>query len=274
MSIATVQALDRVPARQTIDYVKAALALQASGTPTSFWLATSGVSLPAPGVAPTAAAICSSATTGAIQFVAPISGQNTYVHSLVFMSSNTGGEVDFSDRLGHMGGLDSTLLTAQTVSLDISVATSNLVLRKGASDYSEVQWFLEWYVTTGVTAQIFTVAVTYGDGTTDTITVTPGTSNIAPGRMFSILPNAANKWIKSVQSVTCNVSSGTAGNFGVSAYRVLTVFDIASFTNFPTERDWTHNLCRVHDSACLVPIAIPSSAGSGSLTGEIHLVQG
>jgi hypothetical protein len=74
--------------------------------------------------------------------------------------------------VAHFGGLNGTLTTAQTVSLDLStlLATDNINLRKGDNNYSDVQWWLEWYTATGATAVTATIAVTYNDGTTGNLT--------------------------------------------------------------------------------------------------------
>jgi hypothetical protein len=121
-----------------------------------------------------------------------------------------------------MGGLSGTVTTAQSTG---AVMTSPVTDGRCSSDYSDVEWYLEWYTATGSTGVTATCAVTYNDASTGTTTVTIAAS-LPAYRMLPIQPPAGTvgKWIKTVDSVTLSASTGTAGSFGVTAVKRLSSF--------------------------------------------------
>ena len=135
--------------------------------------------------------------------------------------------IDVVDRLAHIGGLSGTVTTAQTVGLDLQTlsGTGNLTARIGPSNYSDVRWVLEWYAATGATAVTATVNVTYNDGTTGNLNAISLAAN-RPIYSFQNLnqfipQNLTNRYIRAVNTVTLSGTTGTAGNFGVTAMRKL-----------------------------------------------------
>ena len=101
---------------------KASISGQTAGTYVSLWRATGQ---PGQGVAPAAAANCNHLTTGAIGFTqqtAPSTSYGAYLEATASGSSTT---VEIHDRLVHMGGLNGTLTTAQTVGIDFSSITAD-----------------------------------------------------------------------------------------------------------------------------------------------------
>jgi hypothetical protein len=250
---------------------KSSIANQTVGAFTSLWLATGS---PGPGAAPTTAAVASSATLGSIPFTDPVAPIRTYLGRSHGFTSTANSEIQLHDRLAHMGGLSGTSLAAQTVDVDVSVSTSNMVARKGASNYSEVQWWLEWYSDTGATASNATVAVTYDDASTGDLAVVAVGGTVRASRMLPLLSAVSGRYIKSIQSVTLSASTGTAGNFGVTATRYLgsTTLGVANFAQI---FDWAqHGLPRIHDSACLSLALVAGAATTGVMQGSVKLVQG
>ena len=128
---------------------KTTIGTQIAGGYTSLWLAGT---VPAAGAVPAAAAVCDNVLTGALGIPARVGVEERIIalSDLTFVVA--GQSIIYEDRLTHMGGLNGTLTTAQTVNVDASLATSNLVARIGATDYSNVEWWLEWYTATGATA--------------------------------------------------------------------------------------------------------------------------
>lgn len=54
-----------------------------------------------------------------------------------------------------MGGLNGTLTTAQTVGIDFSALSSdNMAERIGDANYSDIQWWLEWYMASFLTSPV------------------------------------------------------------------------------------------------------------------------
>jgi hypothetical protein len=101
---------------------------------------------PGQGAIPTAAAVCDHTLTGAIGFAQQTAPSTSYAAWLNAIAAYSAMTLEIHDRLMHMGGLNGTLTSAQTVNLDVAanLATSNLSARKGDANYSDIQWRLEW----------------------------------------------------------------------------------------------------------------------------------
>lgn len=253
---------------------KASIANAAVGQFHSLWRATGQ---PGQGAIPTTAAVCSNALTGALRFTQQTDPETSYLGILEGLCSNAGTTLEIHDRLAHIGGLVGNLNTAQAAALDLStlLATSNLDARKGDANYSDVQWWLEWYTDTGSTAANVTVNVTYDDGTTGNLTAqalaaTRRASFLVP--LNGLIPGAASgKYIRGVNTGTLSISTGTAGSFGVTATR----FRAALYKPLANAR-WTANwadlgIPEISNSSCLQAIQLASTTSTGIVraTGKI-----
>lgn len=254
---------------------KASIASQAAGTFVSLWRATGQ---PGQGAIPAAAAACNDAMTGAIRFTQQTAPATSYGAYLEMATSNSAMTVELHDRLAHMGGLSGALASAQTVNIDLnSLSADNLVERKGDSNYSDVQWWLEWYTATGSTAVTATVAVTYNDGTTGTLSVSlaatrPASLMIA---LNGYIPAAgAGKYIRAITSVTLSATTGTAGSFGVTATRPRMTIG-CPIANFKFVANWADlGLPEIYNSSCLFPIVLTSTTTSGTVRGGGKIAHG
>ena len=187
--------------------------------------------------------------------------------------------LELHDRLMHMGGLSGTLTTAQTVNLDVNanLASGNLDKRKGDSNFSDIQWWLEWYTATGGTAVTATVSVTYNDGTTGTLSAplaaTRPASFMLP--LNGLIPGAAaGKYIRDVDSVQLSATTGTAGSFGVTATRPRMTMPLL-LANKMEVFDWAAlGLPEVANSSCLFLIALTSTTSTGTVRGGGKLAHG
>lgn len=244
-----------------------------AGTYHSLWR--SG-GIPVQPAIPTAAATCDKTLQGTFNFASP-SGQNKlYLARSHFVNANNGTAIETYDRLAHMGGLNGTLTTAQTVSLDVNaLSIPNKVGRILQANFSDVSWFLEWYTDTGGTAVTATVAVTYNDLSTANITISLVATTRA-GRLYPIIvPLAgAGKYIQSVNTVTLSATTGTAGNFGVTAARFLTSSQCGlAYVGYVNT--WAETGCPVvPDSACLWQVipACPTTS-TGQIVGNFNLIE-
>ena len=257
-------------AAQLLQINKASITSQIAGGFSAIWRANS---TPAQGAVPGAAAVCTGALLGAMAFVAPTGGKFSYLARGFLMSGNTVTDVDVHDRLAHMGGLNGTVITAQTVNVDVAGIGNNMVARRGAADYSDVEWWLEWYTATGATAATATVTYTNAAGTTGRTTTVALAASVGASRRLPIL-GAAGEFIQSVQSVTLSVSTGTAGSFGVTASRMRTNMSLG-LANAGQVADWQMlGLPKIDDEACLELLVIPNATNTGVLYGAITLIQG
>ena len=267
-------ALGNNSSRFVID--KASIASQAAGTFVSLWRATGQ---PGQGAIPAAAAVCDNTLTGAIGFTQQVAPATSYGAWANAVCSNSAMTLEIHDRLMHMGGLNGTLTTAQTVNLDVNanLASGNLDKRKGDSNFSDIQWWLEWYTATGSTAVTATVSVTYNDGTTGTLSASLAATRPASFMLplNGLIPAAAaGKYIRDVDSVQLSATTGTAGSFGVTATRPRMTMPLA-LANRMEVFDWAAlGLPEIANSSCLFPVILTSTTSTGTVRGGGKLAHG
>lgn len=255
---------------------KASLSNAVAGQYFSLWRATGQ---PGQGAIPAAAATCNNALTGAMGFSQQTAPATSYGGWANAVCSNSAVTVEVHDRLMHMGGLNGTLLTAQTVGIDFNgVTADNMAARIGDTNYSDIQWWLEWYTDTGATASNATIAVTYNDGTTGNLTVVAVGGTVRAGRMIplnNLIPAAASgKYIRGVGSVTLSASTATAGSFGVTATRPRMTMPLP-LANKMEIFDWAAlGLPEIFNSSCLFPIELCSTTTTGTVRGGGKIAHG
>lgn len=269
-----ISALGNNSSRFIID--KASLPNASAGQYFSLWRATGQ---PGQGAIPTAAATCNNALTGAMNFSQQVDPATSYGAWANAVCSNSAVTIEVHDRLMHMGGLNATLLTAQTVALNLNgVTADNMVKRIGDANFSDVQWWLEWYADTGATASNATIAVTYSDGTTGNLTVVAVGGTVRASRMIplnNLIPAAAaGKYIRSIDSVTLSASTATAGNFGFTASRPRMTMPLLLANKMETF-DWAAlGFPEIFNSSCLWPIELCSATTTGTVRGGGKIAHG
>jgi len=279
MAISTLDGLVNATANNSTRFIidKVSIASQAVGNYVSMWRATGQ---PAQGAIPTTAEVLNNTTVGGINFTQQTAPATSYLAWLNLNSNAATQTPEIHDRLMHMGGLVGNVATAQTVNLDLhaNLATSNLDARKGDANYSDVQWWMEWYTATGSTAVTATIAVTYDDGTsgnlsTLSLAATRPASLMIP--LNSLVPSAsAGKYIRDIDTVTLSATTGTAGNFGFTATRYRTGLPLL-LANKAETGDWAQlGLSEVYNSSCLFPVILTTTTASGTLKGTGKIAHG
>lgn len=270
-----VKALGNNSSRIVLD--KASIASQTANSYCSLWRATGQ---PGQGAIPTVVATCNNTTVGTIGFNQQTSPITSYGAYLEIATGNAAMTMELHDRLASMGGLNGTLTTAQSVNLDLNtlLATANIDTRKGDANYSDVQWWLEWYTATGATAVTATIAVTYNDGTTGNLSALSLASSRPASHMISInslIPSAqSGKFIRGIVSVTLSATSGTAGNFGVTATRPRMTLS-APIANHKFIADWAQlGLPEIYNSSAIFPIVLTSTTSTGTVRGGGKIAHG
>ena len=270
-----VKALGNNSSRIVLD--KASIASQIANSYCSLWRATGQ---PGQGAIPTVVATCNNTTVGTIGFNQQTSPITSYGAYLEIATGNAAMTMELHDRLASMGGLNGTLTTAQSVNLDLStlLSTDNINVRKGDANYSDVQWWLEWYTATGGTAVTATIAVTYNDGTTGNLSAlslaaTRPASHMIP--LNSLIPSAqSGKFIRGIVSVTLSATTGTAGNFGVTVTRPRMTLS-SPFANFKFIADWAQlGLPEIYNSSAIFPIVLTSTTSTGTVRGGGKIAHG
>ena len=270
-----VKALGNNSSRIVLD--KASIASQTANSYCSLWRATGQ---PGQGAIPTVVATCNNTTVGTIGFNQQTSPITSYGAYLEIATGNAAMTMELHDRLANMGGLNGTLTTAQSVNLDLStlLSTDNINVRKGDANYSDVQWWLEWYTATGATAVTATIAVTYNDGTTGNLSAlslaaTRPASHMIP--LNSLIPSAqSGKFIRGIVSVTLSATTGTAGNFGVTVTRPRMTLS-APIANHKFIADWAQlGLPEIYNSSAIFPIVLTSTTSTGTVRGGGKIAHG
>ena len=256
---------------------KASTANTSAGNYFSLWTATGQ---PGNGAVPTTPAVCSNSLVGSLQFTQQTSPATSYLGLLECISPTALVTLEIHDRLMHDGGLvgNSTASQAVDLDMDLSLATSNLDARKGDANYSDVQWWLEWYADTGGTASNATINVTYNDTTSGNLTVVAVGGTVRAARMIalnSLIPSAsAGKYIMRVNTVTLSASTGTAGNFGITATRYRAAIYLLT-ANARFTSTWAETgLAEVYNSSCLFPVIITAGTSTGIIRGTGKIVHG
>ncbi len=270
-----IDALGNNSSRFIID--KASLSNAAAGQYHSLWRATGQ---PGQGAIPGAAAACTNALTGCMGFTQQTSPATSYGGWATAVCSNAAVTIEVHDRLAHMGGLSGTSVAAQTVGIDMNTlsGSNNIAARMGDANYSDIQWWLEWYTDTGGTAVTATVNVTYSDGSTGNLT---GVSLAATRRasfmqpLNSYIPAAqSGLYIRGVNTVTLSATTGTAGSFGVTATRprMTMPLNIANKTEYFTWADL--GFPEIFNTSCLFPIELASTTSTGTVRGGGKICHG
>lgn len=235
---------------------------------------------PGQGAIPGAAAACAHGLTGTFNFSQQTSPASSYLAWASIGCSNGAVTIEVHDRLAHMGGLVGNVATAQTVGLDMNTlkSTNNLEARMGDANYSDIQWWLEWYTDTGGTVVTATVNVTYSDGTTGNLT---GVSLAATRRasfmqpLNGLIPAAqSGLYIRGVNTVTLSATSGTAGSFGVTATRNRCDFPLP-IANKKEVFTWADTgMAEAANTSAMFLIQLASTTTTGTVRGSAKLAHG
>lgn len=270
-----IKALGNNSSRFILD--KANIVSQAAGTYVSLWRATGQ---PGQGAIPAAVAACNNTTLGGMNFTQQVNPAKSYGAYMEVATSNSAMTVEIHDRLAHMGGLVGNVTTAQTVNVDLNTlgGTNNISNRIGDTNYSDVQWWLEWYTATGTTAVTATVAVTYNDGTTGNLTGASLAATRPASFMLSLnalVPAASSgKYIRAVNTVTLSATTGTAGSFGVTASRPRMTLG-SPIANMKSVADWAQlGFPEIFNGSCLFPVVLTSTTSSGTVRGGGKIAHG
>jgi hypothetical protein len=267
-----VNAMGNNSSRIIID--KASISNTVAGQWHSLWRATGQ---PGQAAIPSTAATCDNTLLGSIGFTQQTAPATSYLGILDGVCSNAGSTLEIHDRLMHMGGLVGNVTTSQTVNLDLhaNIASDNLTARIGDSNYSDVQWWLEWYTDTGATASNATINVTYNDATSGDLTVVAVGGTVRASRMIplnGLIPSAASgKFIRDINTVILSASTGTAGSFGFTATRYRGGL-YKPLANTRWIADWAAlGLPEVPNESCLFPIQIAGTTSTGAVrvTGKV-----
>lgn len=227
------------------------------------------------GTAPTTAATCSRTTAGALG--QPDAGSGNVGRLARFVTkSNNRAAVWLCDRLSHQGGLSGLLTTEQTTNLP----TAALPTR--ASSAVGVWAAIEIYSALGGSATTVTMRYTNsgGTGSRTSISTVLGGTEFTEAQRFIIMPmQAGDVGVKSVEGVTVGVSTGAAGNFGITLFKPILVgcanqiLDSIERGVYDPVRQLGGALPQIQDDACLWLVHWAAATTSGIGAHELTFVK-
>lgn len=126
----------------------------------------------------------------------------------------------------------------------------------------------------GSTAVNATVAVTYNDDSSGNLTAFTLAATPRQGRLYPLISASAGKFIKAVTGVTLSATTGTAGNFGITATRPRTSVS-TPLANKTETFDWAAlGLPKIEDDACLMMLMLCSTTSTGAVRGQGKIIHG
>ena len=146
--------------------------------------------------------------------------------------------------------------------------------RLGDANYSDVQWWLEIYTALGATGVNATVAVEYNDGSTGNLAAIALGATPRAGRLYPLISAVAGKFIRAVTGVTLSATTGTAGNFGITATRSRTSVS-APLLNKTEVFDWAQlGLPNIPNDSCLMMLMLCATTSTGTVRGQGKIAHG
>jgi hypothetical protein len=222
---------------------------------------------PAGGAAPGAVAAPTNATTGALPFTDPGGGRESHL-TQAWATGLVGGTLLLYDRLLHIGGLNATTTTAQTVGGTLTRNTG------GVGNFA----FLEVYTIIGTTGTTFTMEYTNQAGTTARVSTATGigaTNFREVTRAIMIPLQAGDTGIRAVANVDLLATTGTAGNFGLTvgkpiAYCGIGAAGAGGWRDFVTGMP---GIPKIEAGACLSLLWSPTTVTPPEIFGGYAIVE-
>lgn len=259
---------------QRPEIAKGSLTSEGVGLYQSLWKAPG---MPAAGASPPAfnagsGYVPTSATTGAITFSNPTAPAITVLSNLIFEFA-TAGSLMICDRLWACSGFSTTVTTAQNVT-----TPGNLPSGRDPFTGADVVPFLEVYSAPGATSATWTMTGTDALGNTNrTWTYAHPANAETVGQMMQLLPGGASPasvlGCRQVTSLTCSVSSGTAGDVGVTLVRFIAHITTSVNQSMIAKGPFDVALPRVYDDSCLMMRVLCSTTSTGLINGRVVLAQ-
>lgn len=217
------------------------------------------------GVNPTSAVVPTRTTTGALDIQNAAADLGLVAARLNLMNP---GAYLLCDLLSHQGGLSGTVTTAQTTNLP----TAALTRYTSGVGVMCMLTIMTQIGTTATTATVSYTNTTPTSGRTSPLVVFGGTGFREVRRSILIPNQSGDNGFTSVESVTVAVTTGTAGNFGVTLFKPLAMI-IADEQHGVSAVDLisgrlSPGLPQIEDNACLFLLGMSQStniSGAGAL---------
>lgn len=178
------------------------------------------------------------------------------------------------DRIWACSGFGTVVTTAQNV-----ITPGALPTGRDPNNGLDVEPWLEIYTAPGATGATWTLTGVDGNGNAGrTWTYTHPANAESVGQMVPMLPGGASPasvaTIEQVTSFTCSVSSGTAGDVGVTLLRRLGSAPLNAANIGAVLDGLQTGLPTVYNDACIALMVQCSATNTGFLLGELAIGEG
>jgi hypothetical protein len=265
MAITTLDGLvAALAAGETRNFMKTPSTTEGAGFFHSLWNAPG-----APGAAGTPPAtngeIPTDATAGAFPFVNAAGAANNYL-GYIAAASTVAGTLVLYDRLWHNSGLVGNITTLQSFTQG---ALTRFTSGEGVELWGEV------YTAMGATASTFTCIYTDQGGTgSNSATYAHPANALAVGQMFPFVLASGDYGVRDVDSVQLNISTGTAGNFGLLLMKRLVTIPLQTQNVAAVYDAFSSGMREIPDDACLALMIQCSATNQGVIGGELTIAKG
>jgi hypothetical protein len=211
-------------------------------------------------------AACSRTTIGSAKLSNVSGGKKNYLSMLTFFSGSPS-MMMIIDRTLHTDSLVSNTTSSQTI--------NSVTLPSRAGNGVGLEMGIEIFAQTGVTTYNVNVSYTNSSnvsGRTAT-TVSAISSNAAIGRFFPLQLQDDDEGVKSVQSASCSVSSGTAGEFGIVLYRPIHQIYVMTGSSSTYQNMFETGLIQIHEDSCISFVIQPTVTSTGRIELSYDMVQ-
>lgn len=236
----------------------AATANPAAGAMLSLWT-NDGTPLPGAG-APGAFAVPTNATSGGLMQANPGGGRTKLITSAGLFSAIPGLLIIY-DRLAHCSGLSGTVTTTQNVNGGVSGDVTRYTDGVGNQLWAEV------YTAVGASASGITAVYKDGSGASQTTPTVPigGGGTSERGRILPLSLVSGGSTVIGCTSVSLSVTTGTAGDFGITIAHPLVYIPISGPSGGVVVDFLVHHLPQIQTNACLALAWIPTTAAAGTV---------
>lgn len=243
---------------------KASQTAEGAGTWHSLW---SAAGFPAAGAVPPAigagGGVPTRLTTGAF----PINNAASPPLNLLRaeIAGSTLGTLILYDRLWHCSGFVGNVTTLQSI-------TSPSAVNRPNTNGDDVELWGEVYTAMGATGSVFTATYTNQAGTgSRSATTTQPANALSVGQMVPFILAAGDTGVRSVQSLQLSISTGTAGNFGLTLLRRVCQIPITTANVGAVADAFALGKPTIAVDACLAMMVMCTATNTGQLFGQLNL---
>lgn len=207
------------------------------------------------------------ATTGAWPFTNATTGYTKRLLQAV-ASGGTAGTLILYDRLWACSGFVTNTGTAQNITTPGSIPARDA---NGDSLGAGVELWLEVYTAPGATGATWTIAYVDQDGNNANATYTHPANAESAGQMMPVTLATGDTGVRGLQATgafTCSVSSGTAGDIGVTLMRRIAEVPLTIANATTVLSAFQVGMPRIWDDSCLAMMVRCTATNTGLIQGN------